>query len=62
MDEAPAPIEGPTPYVDDDGVHYLKDGHFWVEMPGLPPTEKPTPVPQILTSGEPEPSPFTTIQ
>ena len=56
-DEAPAPIEGPTTYVDDDGVHYLEDGHFWVEMPGLPPAEEPTPVPQILTNGEPEPSP-----
>lgn len=20
----------------EDGVHYLEDGHFWVEVPGLP--------------------------
>lgn len=57
-DEAPAPIDGPTSFVDEDGVHYLQDGHFWVEMPGLPLAEEPTPVvPQIVTNGEPEPRP-----
>ena len=20
----------------EDGVHYLEDGHFWIEVPGLP--------------------------
>lgn len=45
-----------TPFVDEDGVHYLEDGHFWVETAGLPPAEEATPpIPQIVTNGEPEP-------
>lgn len=45
-----------TPFVDEDGVHYLQDGHFWIEMPGLPPAEDPAPIPHIVTNGEPEPT------
>lgn len=45
-----------TPYVDEDGVHYLQDGHYWLEMPGLPPAEEPS-VPLIVANGETEPRP-----
>lgn len=45
-----------TPFVDEDGVHYLHDGHYWLEMPGLPPAEEPS-VPLIVTNGEVEPRP-----
>ena len=24
----------------EDGVHYLEDGHFWVEVPGIPEEEE----------------------
>lgn len=31
------PIVFPNPQVlVEDGVHYLEDGHFWVEVPGIP--------------------------
>ncbi|XP_059351791.1 uncharacterized protein LOC130689486 isoform X2 [Daphnia carinata] len=53
------PVDDATvaaPYVDEDGVHYLQDGHYWLEMPGLPPAEEPS-VPLIVTNGEAEPRP-----
>jgi hypothetical protein len=56
-DKSVAPVEDSSmtgPFVDEDGVHYLHDGHYWLEMPGLPPAEE-TPVPLIITNGEPEP-------
>ena len=56
-DKSVAPVDDTsmsTPFVDEDGVHYLHDGHYWLEMPGLPPAEEPS-VPLIITNGEPEP-------
>ena len=29
-------------FIVEDGVHYYPDGHYWLEMPGLPPAEEPT--------------------
>lgn len=54
-DEAPREaVQEFTSFVDEDGVHYLEDGHFWVEMPGLPPAEESVaPVPQVVTNSEP---------
>lgn len=24
---------------EENGIHYFEDGHFWLEVPGLPPVE-----------------------
>lgn len=42
-DEAPQQPE-PVEYVTEDGVHFMHDGHYWHEMPGLPPAEEDTSV------------------
>jgi len=52
-DDAPEATEeqvGPPlpPYdVVEDGVHYLPDGHYWLEIDGLPPAEE-DPLPPVL--------------
>lgn len=50
-----APEEGPPlpPYdVVEDGVHFLQDGHYWIEIAGLPPAEEPVPIPIIASDPE----------
>ena len=38
----PAEDFSPPSFIVEDGVHYYPDGHYWLEMPGLPPAEEPT--------------------
>ena len=57
-DEAGRADPSAETFVDQDGVHYLPDGHYWMETPGLPPADDhPLPIiPQIVTNDEPEPT------
>lgn len=42
-DEAPHPPDKLVEYAVEDGVHFLEDGHYWLEMPGLPPADDERP-------------------
>lgn len=33
------PVQTPVVGIDKSGVHYFEDGHFWMEVPGLPETD-----------------------